>query len=167
MTKNPQSSDSKAATALKLDLGSQYLCHATIDVPNTPEVLRTLKAPPHLHLVVDKSMREASDVEGAYELRLVVRAFGYPHAPKEGEKLQPLYQAAVVYAGLFGVVGKASSEAREKFIAQEAAGYLFPTARNILLDLVRESGFSVNNPQPIDFRTFWEKNEEAGKAEKK
>lgn len=151
---------------LKLDLGSQYLCHASIDVPGAPEVLRTLKAPPHLHLIVDKSMREASDQEGAYELRLIVRAFGYPHAPKEDEKIPALYQAVVSYAGLFGVVGKAGPAEREKFVAEEASGYLFPTARNILLDLIRESGFSVNNPQPINFRTFWQNNADAEKTQK-
>lgn len=156
MTKNSQRSNHNVASTLKLDLGSQYLCHANIDVPGAPEVLRTLKAPPHLHLIVDKTLREAADQEGAYELRLIVRAYGYPHMPKEDEKLPALYQASVVYAGLFGVVGKADPANREKFVAEEASGYLFPTARNILLDLIRESGFSVNNPQPIDFRTFWQ-----------
>lgn len=140
----------------RLEMGSQYLCHASIDVPNTLQDLCNLEGSSHLHLVIDVSISAVSDLKDVYDLRLVLKGFGYPHAPKEGEEQSLLYQVSVVYGGLFGVIGQIEAKESRSFVVQEASGYLFPSARTILLNLIRESGFPVHNIQPINFREFWE-----------
>ncbi|MXV43540.1 hypothetical protein GS501_00410 [Saccharibacter sp. 17.LH.SD] len=153
MTK--KSGENAVRAALELQLGAQYLCHAEIDVPESPQVFLTLQAPPHLNLVVNLSLRKASNDESLYELRLVLEGTGLPRKAEENEDLPTVYRANVVYAGIFGLTGEASSEEKEAYLVQNASGYLMPAARAVLLNLIRESGFSTVNPQPVDFREFW------------
>lgn len=142
-------------TSLSIKLGSQYLCHSTFNAPNVPQIFTELKAPPHLHLIVDVSMQQFSDAKATYEVRLIVQALGLDHAPQKDEELKPIYHAHIVYAGIFSVEGTGKKEDVEQFVLHEASHFLYPSVRTITLDLIREAGFVVGSIQPIDFKELW------------
>lgn len=147
-------------TSLKLQLGSQYLCHSAFNAPNLPDALRTLSFTPHLHLVVDAQLKLLSEAEKAYELRLNIHAYGLEKIPDAGEELTPLYDAHIIYGGLYAIIGDASKAAQEQYLLQNAPSYLYPSIRTMLLNFIKEAGFGVATIQPIDFYELWNKRTE-------
>ncbi|TPW34674.1 protein-export chaperone SecB [Oecophyllibacter saccharovorans] len=160
------SSDIKAGSpegkrsSLRLEHGTQYLCQARLDVAGQPGILQVLQGVPHLHLRVDVAIEPLAPEKGLYEVRLTLQGQGTIAGP-EGQEPQTIYAASVVYGGLFGVEGSGSEEARKKLLSQEAPTALFHGARHTLLTLIRDAGFPVGAPQPIDFRTFWDQKKAA------
>lgn len=148
--------------SLSLELGSQYLCEAAFNAPGLPDVLRGLKKPLHLHIIVDSALNILPQEDHAYELRLTLQGFGLEHIPGPHEELQSFYHAKITYGGLFALKGRATEEENEQFMLNEAPGFLFPSARTALLGLIREAGFTVGNIQPIDFRNFWKARQNNG-----
>ena len=60
------------------------------------------------------------------------------------------FQVELLYAGLFRVAG-APPEALEPFLIVEAPRILFPFARRVIADAVRDGGFPPLMLEPIDF----------------
>ncbi|QDH17787.1 protein-export chaperone SecB [Swingsia samuiensis] len=148
----------KAATEKQksaLEIGSQYLRTLSIDIPNTPDVFRHLPSKPSVGLVVDVNARQLADGQPNFEVSLVIRAQGLEQPEKNGTTPRVLYEAHIAYAGLFSVAGVSSPAEVEPLLLAKAPEYLFPSARIILLNTVREAGFPVMNIQPIDFHNLW------------
>lgn len=79
-----------------------------------------------------------------------VRASPTPEVPSP----DVLYTVELSYAGLF-TLQNATQDDVERLLLVDAPRYLFPAARNVLSNLVREAGFPVANLQPVDFQALW------------
>lgn len=141
---------------LKLQYGTQYLCQARFDVVGQPGVLQALQGVPHLHLQVDVAIQSIVPEKRLYEVRLTLQGQGVVPALQQNAQPQPVYNGAVSYGGLFAVEGEGAEEARTRCLSEEAPAALFHGARAVLLGLIRDAGFPVGAPQPIDFRHFWD-----------
>ena len=139
-----------------LIVGTQYLRALTIDVQNTPDVYRNLPAQPHIGMTVDVTGRQLGD-QPTFEVSLVIRAQGFESAPtQDAPTSKMLYEISLSYAGLFGLTGRIPQEAVEPLLLVEAPRFLFPPARSVLLNTIREAGFPSPNIQPIDFHALWQ-----------
>ncbi|AQS90599.1 MULTISPECIES: protein-export chaperone SecB [Gluconobacter] len=139
-----------------LIVGSQYLRTLTIDVQNTPDVYRDLPSQPHIGMTVDVTGRQLGD-QPTFEVSLVIRAQGFENAPtQDAPTSRVLYEISLAYAGLFGLTGRIPQDAIEPLLLVEAPRFLFPPARSVLLNTIREAGFPSPNIQPIDFHSLWQ-----------
>ncbi|MFT9221957.1 protein-export chaperone SecB [Gluconobacter oxydans] len=139
-----------------LIIGSQYLRTLSIDVQNTPDVYRELPSQPHIGMMVDVTGRQLGD-QPTFEVSLVIRAQGFERAPTQDvPNPKVLYELSVAYAGLFGLTGRIPQDSIEPLLLVEAPRFLFPPARSVMLNTVREAGFPSPNIQPIDFHELWQ-----------
>lgn len=76
--------------------------------------------------------------------------------PQDAPNPKVLYELSVAYAGLFGLTGRIPQDAIEPLLLVEAPRFLFPPARSVMLNTVREAGFPSPNIQPIDFHELWQ-----------
>ncbi|GBR47431.1 protein-export chaperone SecB [Neokomagataea thailandica] len=139
-----------------LIIGSQYLQRLNIDIHNTPTVFQDLPPQLHLGLIVDVTARQVSDGQSGFEVSLVIRAQGMRSAPSEENPTPDLvYDIALSYAGLFGFNTNIDRIHAEQALLVDAPYHLFPAARTVLLNTIREAGFPTINLQPIDFEVLW------------
>lgn len=150
--KQPPTSSPKNA----LVIGTQYLQRLNIDIQNTPSIFQDLPSELHLGLIVDVTARQVSDAQSGFEVSLVIRAQGMRVAPSAAEPNPPLvYDISMAYAGLFGFNTTMERTQAEQALLVDAPHHLFPAARSVLLNTVREAGFPTINLQPIDFEALW------------
>ncbi|GBR34641.1 protein-export chaperone SecB [Gluconobacter kondonii] len=139
-----------------LIVGSQYLRTLLIDIQNTPDVYRDLPSQPHIGMTVDVTGRQLGD-QPTFEVSLAIRAQGLESAPaQDAPAPKVLYEISLAYAGLFGLTGRIPQEAVEPLLLVEAPRFLFPPARSVMLNIIREAGFPSPNIQPIDFHALWQ-----------
>jgi preprotein translocase subunit SecB len=105
-----------------------------------------LQTQPQLAMDVDVMSRGIGD--GTFEsvLKLKVES-------KLGEKTA--FIAELAYAGLFGLPAQLPEEQIKLFLMVEAPRLLFPFARSIIANAVREAGFPNIILQPIDFMSLY------------
>lgn len=158
VTGSPASLDvsDSVPSSSSLIVGSQYLRTLSIDVQNTPDVYRDLPPQPHIGMMVDVTGRQLGD-QPTFEVSLAIRAQGLESAPiQDAPNPKVLYEITLAYTGLFGLTGRIPQEAVEPLLLVEAPRFLFPTARSVMLNTVREAGFPSPNIQPIDFHELWQ-----------
>ncbi|GBR52655.1 protein translocase subunit SecB [Neokomagataea thailandica NBRC 106555] len=144
---------SKKAT---LVIGTQYLQRLNIEIQNTPLVFQDLPPQLHLGLIVDVTARQVADAQNGFEVSLVIRAQGMKSAPSESvPNPEVVYDISMSYAGLFGFNASVERAQAEEALLVDAPHHLFPAARSMLLNTIREAGFPTINLQPIDFDVLW------------
>ena len=141
-------------TTPKLIVGAQYLQTTSMATFGAPQVLYNLPPRPHIALHVDVNARQLTEDQPNFEVSLVLRGKGYrasivPDAPEP----EALYTFDLSYGGVF-VVQNVDKTVAEALLLVEAPRHLFPSARQILLNLIREAGFPTINIQPIDFQSL-------------
>ncbi|GLQ61673.1 protein-export chaperone SecB [Gluconobacter cerinus] len=144
------------AAAPTLVLGSQYLRTLSIDVQNTPDIYRDISGEPHIGMTVDVTARQLPGGHPNFEVTLVIRAQGLDAPQSATHNARTLYELQIAYAGLFALSGLVTQADVEPLLLVNAPGYLFPSARMILLNTIREAGFPVGNIQPINFHDLWQ-----------
>jgi preprotein translocase subunit SecB len=97
---------------------------------------------PRLEVSVNVNAR-AGD-QDMYEVELRI------NASAKGDEDRALFAVELLYAGLFRLTG-APKEAIEPFLLVEAPRILFPFARRVIADCVRDGGFPPLMLDPIDF----------------
>lgn len=119
---------------------SQYVKDLSFENPNAPAAYQWQDQPK-----IDVQFNIGSDqiAEDVYEvlLKIDVRA-------ESGDKVT--FQVELAYAGLFGL-RNVPAEQLQPFLLAEAPRILFPFARRILADSVRDGGFPPLMLEPIDF----------------
>lgn len=135
-----------APAQVQIGLGAQYIKDFSFENPHAPRIFADLQAPPQLGVTVDVMTRGLN--EGAYEsvLKLKVDA-------KAGDKV--VFIAELAYGGVFGLPAHLSEEQIALFLLVEAPRLLFPFARAIIANAVREAGFPAVTLQPIDFMSLY------------
>ena len=123
---------------------TQYVKDLSFENPNAPAVYQWQSQPR-----IEVQFNIASQVVGddLYEVALKIDVKA---AADEGAA----FQIELVYAGLFGLRNVAE-EQLSPFLLAEAPRLLFPFARRVVADAVRDGGFPPLVLDPIDFGALY------------
>jgi preprotein translocase subunit SecB len=120
----------------------QYIKDLSFENPGAPGAVAQR---PQIEFAVDLQARRADPEHFEVELKLRVNATG------EGK---PLFLLELVYAGLFRL-HNIPEEAIQQVLLIEAPHMLFPFARRIVADVVRDGGMMPLMIEPIDFAALY------------
>ncbi len=138
-----------------LSVNAQYIKDLSFENPNAPHSLMQLKSAPDVNVNVDVAARQLG--ENTYEVILTARGEG----SSEGNTL---FIAEVQYAGVFSI-GDVPQEYIQPLLMIEAPRLLFPFARAIISDSVRDGGYPPLMIHPIDFVALYQQRVEQAEAE--
>ena len=119
---------------------TQYVKDLSFENPNAPGSLQ-VQSQPRIDVNVGVNARKAADEVFEVELKISAKADVDGNAA---------FMVELLYAGLFGLKN-VPEEALEPFCIIEAPRILFPFARRIIADAVRDGGFPPLMLDPIDF----------------
>ena len=128
--------------APRVQVVGQYIKDMSFENPSAPG---NLTARPQIELSVDLQARQLEREHYEVELKLRVSA-------KVEDK--PAFLLELVYAGLFHLQN-VPDEIRQQVLLIEAPHILFPFARRIVADMVRDGGMPPLMIEPIDFAALF------------
>jgi preprotein translocase subunit SecB len=137
-------------TAPAAGLISQYVKDFSFENPNAPAVYQNSQGPA---IDVQFNIASAQVAEEVFEIVLRIEV----KAETEGKVA---FLVDLSYAGLFGL-RNIPEEHIQPFLLGEAPRLLFPFARRVLADAVRDGGFPPLLLEPIDFTALYMQQAEA------
>ncbi len=139
-------------------VNAQYVKDLSFENPRAPASLSDGQRPnPNVNVAIDVNARRMQ--EKRYEVVLSIRA-------EASHDEATLFLAEVHYAGLF-TIGDVPKEAIEPLLLVNAPHLLFPFARAIIADSVRDGGFAPLMVHPIDFASLYrQRKQERAEARK-
>jgi preprotein translocase subunit SecB len=151
---NPALQPNGEDTSPAIGLISQYVKDLSFENPNAPAVYQWQEAPQ-----VDVQFNIAADSvgENLYEVTLKIDVTSKTDAGTS-------FVIDLKYAGLFGVRNVPDDQLQPFFLA-EAPRILFPFARRVVADAVRDGGFAPLLLEPIDFHGLFAQQVQAAQAE--
>jgi preprotein translocase subunit SecB len=132
-----------------LQVEGQYIKDLSFENPGAPS---GLTARPQIDFGVDLQARRGS--AELYEVELKIRV-----TAKSEDK--PLFLLELAYAGLFRLKN-IPEEALQQVLLIQAPFMLFPFARRIVADVVRDGGMPPLMIEPIDFVALFQAKQAAG-----
>jgi preprotein translocase subunit SecB len=139
---NGSSTENKAPM---LNAMVQYTKDFSFENPNAPRSLGPQSKPPNISIQVNVNARKVADTDFEVELLLEGAA---------GEGAETLFKFELNYAGLFRLVNIAQNDT-QPIVMIECPRLLFPFARQIIAEAVRNGGFPPLYIDPIDFATLY------------
>ncbi len=141
--KSPAPADEpKAAQAAPMLVNAQYVKDLSFENPRSPASFAEARdGAPTVDIAVDLQRRQLQ--EKVYEVVLFLRG-------EARNDKGVLFLAEVHYAGLF-TLGDVPPEAIDPLLAVAAPQLLFPYARAVISECVRDGGFAPLLVNPIDF----------------
>lgn len=134
---------------------AQYIKDISFENPNAPQIFQKLQnAKPDINIGINVAGRQVA--QDAYEVELKLEA----KSTADGEAV---YMVELVYAGLFQL-RNLPEDAMQPFLLVEAPRLIFPFARRILSDAVRDGGYPPLTLEPIDFAALY--NQRMAEAQK-
>jgi len=133
-----------ADTQPQIGVISQYVKDLSVENPNAPDVYQW-NAQPQIDVQFNIGSSQVSDEVHEVELKIDVTA-------KADEGVA--FAIELLYCGLFGL-RNISEEQAHPFLFAEAPRLLFPFARAIISDAVRDAGFQPLLLEPIDFTALY------------
>lgn len=133
-----------ADTTPSVGVISQYVKDLSFENPNAPQVYQASEAP---QLDVQFNIGATQVGEDVHEVVLKIEV----KAEAEGKVA---FLVDLSYAGLFGI-RNIPAEHLQPFMLGEAPRILFPFARRVLADAVRDGGFQPLMLEPIDFNALY------------
>jgi preprotein translocase subunit SecB len=130
----------------QLDALAQYVKDFSFENPHAPRSLQPKAAPPEINVQVNVNAKDLGNGEFEVELSLDGEA-------GKGEDM--LFRFDVVYAGIFRLVNIPQEHAHQ-VVMIECPRMLFPFARAIVANAVRDGGFPPFLLQPIDFGALYQ-----------
>ena len=127
-------------------VNAQYVKDLSFENPNAPQSLSQQSGEPNIQIAIDVNADQIADK--AFEVTLTLRAEGTAGS-------EQLFIVEIVYAGIFSV-GEVPDEYVPPLLYIEAPRQLFPFARAIIADAVRDGGFPPLLVQPIDFMSLYQ-----------
>ena len=137
---NPALQPNGEDTSPAIGLISQYVKDMSFENPNAPAVYQWQSAP---QLDVQFNISAEGVGDNLYEVALKV------DVTSKGDE-GTAFVVDLKYAGLFGVRNVPDDQLQPFFLA-EAPRILFPFARRVIADAVRDGGFPPLLLEPIDF----------------
>ncbi len=128
---------------------AQYVKDLSFENPNAPAILQTVaqaQTPPKMEVNVGVGARRTGEETFECELKLTVTS-------KIDETT--VFAVEVIYAGLFGI-RNLPDQVLEPFLLVQAPHLLFPFARRVIADAVRDGGFAPLLLEPIDFAALYQ-----------
>lgn len=126
----------------RLNVVGQYIKDLSFENPGMPG---QVAGRPQIELNVDLQARQMDGEHYEVELKLRVSASG------EGK---PIFLLELVYGGLFQLLN-VTDEMRQVALLIEGPHILFPFARRIVADVVRDGGMPPLLIEPIDFAALY------------
>jgi preprotein translocase subunit SecB len=123
---------------------TQYVKDLSVENPKAPESFQWT-GQPHLDVQFNIGSRKISDEVHEIELKISCSAKG-----DQGT----FYIVELAYCGLVGMRNMAD-EQMHAFVYAEGPRILFPFARRVISDAVRDAGFAPLNLDPIDFNGLY------------
>mgnify|MGYP001806526918 CR=1 FL=1 len=137
----PNGADTEPAVGLL----TQYVKDLSFENPRAPGVFQNQQGP-EINVQFDIAANQLGDDAHEVVLKIEVRA------ETAGEVT---FLIELSYAGLFGV-RNVPTEALQPFLLGEAPRLLFPFARRVIADTIRDGGFPPLLLEPIDFNTLYQ-----------
>jgi preprotein translocase subunit SecB len=123
---------------------SQYVKDLSFENPNAPAVFQWQGQP---QIDVNFNIGNAQIADDVHEVSVKINV-----SAKSAEKTA--FAVELVYAGLFGIRNVPEDQMAPILLAQ-APAMLFPFARRVLADAVRDGGFPPLMLDPIDFGSLY------------
>ncbi|WP_375398824.1 protein-export chaperone SecB [uncultured Sphingomonas sp.] len=139
-----------ADNAPTIGMISQYVKDLSFESPNAPAIFQS-ETPPQIE--VEFGIGAAQVGEDVHEVTLKIEV-------KARSAEQVAFIVELSFAGLFGV-RNVSLDALQPFMLGEAPRLLFPFARRVLADAIRDGGFPPLMLDPIDFGALYLQQKEA------
>lgn len=139
-----------ADTSPTVGVISQYVKDLSFENPNAPQVYQLADAP-QLDVQFNIGANKVGDDVHEVVLKIEVKA-------EAGGQIAFLVDLS--YAGLFGL-RNIPDEHLQPFLLGEAPRIIFPFARRVLADAVRDGGFQPLLLEPIDFAALYMQQAEA------
>ena len=133
-----------AETAPEVGMISQYVKDLSFENPNAPAVYQWQSQP---QIEVSFNIGANTVGEDIHEVALKIEV----KATAEGNTA---FAVELLYAGLFGI-RNVPPEQMQPFLLAEAPRLLFPFARRIVADAIRDGGFPPLILDPIDFGSLY------------
>lgn len=132
-------------TSMQIGIGPQYIKDFSFEIPNAPQIFTPTQNPPEINMGVNVHTRGVAD--HAYEVVLVMKL----DAKLDGKQA---FIAELSYGGVF-MIQKMPEEQLRAFLLVEGPRILFPFARQVLMNAIREGGFPQVMITPIDFGALY------------
>ncbi|OYU16281.1 MAG: protein-export chaperone SecB [Alphaproteobacteria bacterium PA4] len=136
--------DMDAGELPQVSILTQYVKDLSFENPNAPASLQSTEQP-RIDVNVAVNAKRGSDNVFEVELKISAKAV-------TGDTTA--FVVELLYAGLFGLAN-VPEEALEPFLIIEAPRIIFPFARRIIADAVRDGGFPPLMLDPIDFASLY------------
>ncbi|MDR3423540.1 MAG: protein-export chaperone SecB [Alphaproteobacteria bacterium] len=130
---------------VQIGLGAQYIKDFSFESPNAPLIFNDMQTQPQMALDVNVMTRNLGN--SVFEAVLKIKL-----ESKLNDKTA--FIAELAYAGLFTLPEMPEEQIR-LFLLAEAPRLLFPFARAIISNAIREGGFPAITLQPIDFMALY------------
>jgi preprotein translocase subunit SecB len=124
---------------------AQYVKDFSFENPGAPNSLVQGGKAPDIQIQVNVGARGINENDVEVELKIEGQA---------GEGPNTLFRVDIVYAGVFRIVGVPQDQ-RTPLVLIECPRLLFPFARQLIADAVRNGGFPPLLIDPIDFAALY------------
>src|SRR5918911_1239015 len=141
MADNPAPNGAQAEDAPQLNALAQYAKDLSFENPNAPRSLAPQQDPPQINIQVNVNAKQLAETD--FEADLTLRGDA-----KTGAEV--LFAFDLTYSGVFRV-RNIPQDQLHPVVMIECPRLLFPFARQIVADAVRDGGFPPLLIDPIDF----------------
>ena len=131
--------DGNGGAAPQLEALAQYVKDLSFENPNAPRSLGPQETPPNISIQVNVNAKPLA--EGEYEIELILEG-------KAGEGEGLLFSFELNFAGVFRLANIPENHVHQVL--------MFPFARAVLANAVRDGGFPPFLLQPIDFAQLYQ-----------
>ena len=138
----------------QLRIIAQYVKDLSFENPNAPASLGAKQVTPKIDASVDVQAKRESDTDFEVTLKISVTA-------KRADKTA--FIAELMYAGLFRLQNIPDDQ-KQPIVLIECPRQLFPFARRVVADTIRDGGFPPLLLDPIDFAALYQRQMEARQA---
>lgn len=132
--------------AVQIAVHAQYIRDFSFESPNAPQVFAPNNVQPQIEMGVNVQTRPLD--QNNYEVVLMIKL------EAKMEKTTA-FIAELAYAGVFGMPALPEDHLK-MFLLIEAPRLLFPFARNIVANAIRDGGFPQVLINPIDFAALYQ-----------
>ncbi len=151
---NGNGNGAAADTQPQLNALVQYTKDLSFENPHAPRSLSPQERAPNISIQVNVNAKQLSETDFEVELKLDGSA---------GEGQNILFKFDLTYAGVFRVRNVAADQ-MHPVIMIECPRLMFPFARQIVADAVRNGGFPPLYVDPIDFAGLYQQKMREGAA---
>ncbi len=139
----------------QLNVLAQYIKDLSFENPHAPQSLAPQEKAPNINIQVNVNARQLNDND--FEVGLQIEG-------SAGEDANVLFQFELDYAGVFKLQNVPQPDIHP-IVMIECPRLLFPFARQIIADAVRNGGFPPLLLEPIDFVALYRQRAESAQQE--